>query len=476
MTCWSVLVTILIIQTVGANAEKCKESCAELSEYTFIKGKENLPKCDFSHCFNDCGRELNTHTSDGGIQQFIEEVLSICPAIAANYSIGKSEEGKDLSVLVLSDHPGVHELGEPEFKYVGNMHGNEVVGREILLNFAYCLCKAYVQEEPTELQDVYRYLIDNIRIHILFTMNPDGYGKADQVDWLKGRTNANDIDLNRDFPDLNSLAFLMEDAFEHGDVDVCRTDNLDDIKQNYRENLYKVQAETRAVVNWLEMFPFVLSANLHGGSFVANYPYDTSENGKQKVSMSPDNVVFEELAKSYALSHTFMANGSSIIECPDGSGGFKHGTTNGAAWYPVPGGMQDFNYLSSNSFEITVELGCVKYPQASDMWLYHWQNKNSLLEFMAWVLKGVKGVLLNAKTGEGIKNAVITTVPLDNPNAQIGCHSVTSAADGDFWRILVPGKYIIKINKHGYEDFEGVFKVSDGEATNIGTIRMRPIM
>lgn len=54
----------------------------------------------------------------------------------------------------------------------------------------------------------------------------------------------------------------------------------------------------------------------------------------------------------------------------------------GAKWYSVRGGMQDFNYLSSNDFEITLELGCKKYTDQKDLEQEWKNNKDSLINFM----------------------------------------------------------------------------------------------
>lgn len=44
--------------------------------------------------------------------------------------------------------------------------------------------------------------------------------------------------------------------------------------------------------------------------------------------------------------------------------------------------MQDFNYLHTNCFEVTVELGCDKFPPQEELFLGWHENHEALITFM----------------------------------------------------------------------------------------------
>lgn len=199
---------------------------------------------------------------------FLKYFAKKYPDFTRLYSIGYSVQNRKLWVMEISDNPGKHEPGEPELKYIGNIHGNEALGRELLLQLVKYLCENY------ESDGTVKKLVETTGIHILPSMNPDGYemaavrGKGNK---LIGKRNAHRVDLNRNFPD-----------------------------QFFPSTTGPPQAEVQAVMDWIKEYPFVLSASLHSGALVALYPYDDSPSGQSLYSATPDDDVFRRLAKTYS--------------------------------------------------------------------------------------------------------------------------------------------------------------------------------
>jgi len=280
------------------------------------------------------------------LTNYLAAVQQTYPTIARRFSIGKSVQGRELWGIRITKNPDIEEV-EPEVKYIGNMHGDETVGREMLLRFIDQLCSGYMNGD-----DRITKLIENTDIYIIPSMNPDGfnYGR---------RSNYNYYDINRNFPDLRFP------GRETGPL----------------------QPETLAVMNFTSNHHFVLSANFHGGAVVVNYPFDGNANQRSGViERTPDHDLFVRLSNVYSQAHRTMHN----------SNEFNNGITNGAEWYVLYGGMQDWNYLAAGCMEVTIELSNTKYPAANYLADYWEDNKNALLSYLEQVHTGVKGTVVSA--------------------------------------------------------------------------------
>ncbi|KAL3269149.1 hypothetical protein HHI36_008229 [Cryptolaemus montrouzieri] len=335
------------------------------------------------------------------------------------YKIGRSQF-RNLPLWVMKLTAAKDDLGVPNIKFVANIHGNEALGREVLLHYMEYLRDNYNKDEKV------RCLLDNTKIHLLPSMNPDGFEVAPRGVCSRelGRNNGKNgrrEDLNRNFPDL------------------------------YRDNNIPRQPETEAVIQWMKDIPFVLSAGLHGGAMVANYPYDTvrveKSSSSNTPSLTPDDDVFKHLATTYSRNHPKMKEN----RCEDGSiaNSFKNGITNGAAWYSFTGGMQDYNYFAAGCMEITLEISCCKYPEEDKLQELWEQNKRALLMYSLEALKGVAGLVLDSSSQKPVRDAQLQIIGRNM--------TFKTTEKGEFWRILLPGKYQIKVQAPGYysttEDF-----------------------
>ncbi|KAK5851007.1 hypothetical protein PBY51_001835 [Eleginops maclovinus] len=379
------------------------------------------------------------HHSYKEMRQLMKVVNEMCPNVTRIYNIGKSHSGLKLYAIEISDNPGEHEVGEPEFRYTAGSHGNEVLGRELLLLLMQFMCLEYLSGNER-----IRHLVEETRIHLLPSVNPDGYEKAFEVGselsgWSLGRWSNDGIDIHHNFPDLNSILWEAEakkwiprKMFNHHVP----------TPEWYLSKNASVAVETRALIAWMEKLPFVLGGNIQGGELVVTFPYDKTRShgvGREQTP-TPDDHSFRWLAFSYASTHRLMTAANQRV-CHTEDFAKEDGTINGASWHTAAGSMNDFSYLHTNCFELSMYVGCDKFPHESELPEEWENNRESLLVFMEQVHRGIKGVVRDLQ-GRGIANATISVEGIS--------HDIRTASDGDYWRLLNPGEYRVTARAEGY--------------------------
>jgi len=337
------------------------------------------------------GRPPSGYPTWAQVEQTLQQRASQYPRLCRLYDLGVSVQGRHIWALNISDDAGTEE-DEPEFRWIANMHGDEVTGLMLLMYMIDYLLQNYGTDPRVT------SLVNSVDIWIVPSMNPDGYTN-------NTRSNARGVDLNRNFPEGT---------------------NGEPNSPAGRE------PETAVIMNWCFGRSFTLSANYHGGALVVNYPYDNDGMGSV-YSPTPDDDLFIYISEEYSRHNLPMWNSST----------FYHGITNGAAWYAISGGLQDWSYRYMSDNDVTIEVSANKAPPFSQMPSFWNDNRESMLAYMETCLIGVRGVVTDAATGAPLS----ATIWVTGRN-----HPVYTDPDvGDYHRMLLPGTYELRFEAAGYD-------------------------
>ncbi len=265
-------------------------------------------------------------------QEMMRQWAETYPDLCSVDTIGTSIQGRLILALHIEGNPG-EGLSRPQFFYSSTIHGDEVTGYVMMLRLIDTLLSSHGTDQ--RLTD----LVNSTDIYINPLANPDGtYWRSDNTVQGSRRYNANGIDLNRTFP--NPFAPTAK----------------------------SVPQENQAMIDYAAAHSFRLSANLHGGAEVLNYPWDSF---RSDVLAHPDNEWWKEICRelidtlhTYSHSHFCDVSNSGYIA--------------GGDWYVIDGGRQDYMNYYHNCLEMTIELSTVKNPD-SDQLPEYWSFLSPML-------------------------------------------------------------------------------------------------
>ena len=316
----------------------------------------------------------------------------------------------DRKILIAHLNKGSEE-GKPKFLYTSTIHGDETTGWIMMLRLI-----DYLLENPDEPE--VQTVMDNIDLYIGPNTNPDGtyHGGNNTVNGAT-RENANGVDMNRNYAD------------PHGSP---------------HPDGHEYQTETEWFMQFAQDNSFVMAANFHGGAEVMNYPWDNT------YTLHADDAWWQMVCHEYAdLTHDMNPNYMSD---------YNNGITNGAQWYMIGGGRQDYMNGYAQCREVTIECSNSKLPnpnQLPNFWTY---NKESLFAYMTQCIYGIHGTVTDAANGQPL-HATVTITNHDDAFSIVESHLPA----GDYHRPIKGGTYDVTYTCNGYYPKTFTITVSDYE-------------
>lgn len=278
------------------------------------------------------------------MQRWVDSFPTLCHVD----TIGTSVQGR-LILSMYIEPQTVDELYRPEFFYSSTIHGDEVTGYVMMLRLIDTLLHGYGSNPQ------YTDLINRTRISINPLANPDGtYYRGDSTVQGSIRYNANHVDLNRNYPDPFAPS----------------KDNL--------------PQENAMMISYVSAHHFLLSANLHGGAEVMNYPWDSFTSQQNP---HPDSEWWKDVCRRFVdTSRTYNANHFNNVE--------SCGYIAGGDWYVISGGRQDYMNAVHGCRELTMEISSQKTLSSTRLPEYWQFLQHSLVNYISEIhtLPGANGI------------------------------------------------------------------------------------
>ena len=325
------------------------------------------------------------------------------PDLVRIESIGETVMGREILFAGISSDPG-NRRPVPQFMYTSTMHGDETVGFVVSLRLIHYLLSNYESDPEVT------WLIDNVDIWICPHENPDGTYRDDNST-IQGasRGNANWVDLNRNYPNP------------------------------VRDPSSEQQPETTAMINFTDTIPFVMSANMHTGIELVNFPYDSWRSSQR---LHPDHDWWEFTMHEYVDTvHAYSPEGYMT--------GMGNGVTHGGDWYVVYGSRQDYFNYYRNCREFTLEMSDRKMPEPEllpDFWEYH---HRSLLNYIRQATFGMHGIVYDNETGEPLEATLY--IPGHDSTSTV---MQAQLPHGNYHRPLFAGVYDLQFDHSDYPSLQ----------------------